>query len=382
MGRSRLPFVYFRQGSPDFYYFKSMNKKRVLLHVVFWLLLYCIGLYNELYLSISFSLHPSAGLFLQSVAAVFILLLVKLSATYYILYSLIPRWIRQPGRFALYLEAAVIIFSATFCLRIALHTVIWPLIYREPAPAFTLLQLTARYFYSLLDLLQVAGIASAIKLFRLRLRAIEHEKKLVQEKLRSEILHLKAQLNPHFLFNAINSIYALARSRSELTADAVMRLSKILRYVLYDTEQKTIPVAEELKTIRDYIELQQLRFGKRLTVRLEEDLDDARSAIAPMLLLPLVENAYKHGSEEGGTIHIKATLKKARFSFVITNPVGDTAFRKNGEEGIGLANIKRQLELMYRSFKLDTGAQEQLFKVELNIDLAAYAGIELFDHRG
>lgn len=358
-----------------------MNKKRIFLHSLFWLLLFSIGLYNDLYLSASFSQHPSLELFLQSVAALFILLLIKMAATYYILYSLIPRWIRQPWRFMLYLEAAGLLLLATFCLRVAMHALVWPHIYQETAPAFTFMQLAARYFYSLLDLLQVTGIASAIKLFKLRISAVENEKRLVQEKLRSEILHLKAQLNPHFLFNAINTIYALARSQSIVTADAVMRLSKILRYVLYETEQKTISLQDELKIISDYIELQQLRFGNRLTINMELELDKPHANIAPMLLLPLVENAYKHGSEEGGTILVKTQLQKNHFSFIITNPVSEEGFKNNQEEGIGLANIRRQLELMYRNFSLETGAKEHVFKVELTIDLAAYAGFELFDHR-
>ena len=358
-----------------------MNKKRVLLHFLFWLLLYGIGLYNELYLSVSFSQHPSPELFLQSVTALFILLLVKMGATYYILYALIPRWIRQPAGISLYLEAAGVLLLATCCLRILMYTIVWPRIYNETSPEFTGLQLTARYFYSLLDLLQVAGIAAAIKLFKLRISAVKNEKMLVQEKLRSEMLHLKAQLNPHFLFNAINSIYALARTQSPVTADAVMRLSKILRYVLYDTAQSRISLQEELKVIEDYVELQQLRFGKRLTIQFEKEADDPMAVIAPMLLLPLVENAYKHGSEEGGAIRVKSLLKKNRFFFTITNPVGEPAFKKKGEEGIGLVNIRRQLELMYRDFSLETDVENHTFKVELKLDLAGYAGFELFDHR-
>jgi two-component system LytT family sensor kinase len=358
-----------------------MNKKRLLLHMVFWLGQYSISLYNELYLSVSFSLHPTLELLVQAMAAVFFLLLVKMAAAYYILYALIPRWIKHPAKILLYLEGAGIILLAALCLRMTMHFVIWPWIYEETGPVLTMLQITARFFYSLLDLLQVVGLASAIRLFKLRIHAIKHEKILVQEKLRSEMLHLKAQLNPHFLFNAINSIYSLARAQSPATPDAVMQLSKILRYVLYETEQKTIALSEELSTIQDYIELQQLRFGRRLSLQLEKEIDDATAPIAPMLLLPLVENAYKHGSEEGGIIRLKVVLQNQQFSFTISNPTGKASFKNKGEEGIGLPNIKRRLELTYRHFSLETSTKENTFKAELKIDLAGYAGLELFDHR-
>jgi len=358
-----------------------MNKKRLALHALFWLVQYSVNLYNELYLSVSFSLHPTTELLIQSVAAVFFLLLVKMAAAYYILYALIPRWVKHPGRILPYLEATGIILLAALCLRLIMHLVIWPWIYDEAVPVLKPLQVAARFFYSLLDLLQVVGLASAIRLFRLRIHAMEHEKILVQEKLRSEMLHLRAQLNPHFLFNAINSIYSLARAQSPATPDAVMRLSKILRYVLYETGQKTMPLSEELSILQDYTELQQLRFGRRLSLQVEKEIDDPAAPIAPMLLLPLVENAYKHGSEEGGTISLKIVLQKQQFLFAISNPAGEAPLQNKGEEGIGLPNIKRRLELTYRHFSLETSTKENTFKVELKIDLSGYAGLELFDHR-
>jgi two-component system LytT family sensor kinase len=376
-----LSFIYFIGTRIYFYYFTWMNKKRLALHVLFWLGQYSISLYNELYLSVSFSLHPTLELLVQSVVAVFFLLLIKMAAAYYILYALIPRWIKHPAKIPLYLEGAGIILLAALCLRITMHYIVWPWIYEEAGPVLTPLQITARFFYSLLDLLQVAGLASAIRLFKLRIHAINQEKILVQEKLRSEMLHLKAQLNPHFLFNAINSIYSLARTQSPATPDAVMQLSKILRYLLYETEQKTIALSEELNTLQDYIELQQLRFSGRLSLQLEKEIDDHTAAIAPMLLLPLVENAYKHGSEEGGTIRLRVALQKQQFSFAVSNPTSGIPFKNKGEEGIGLPNIKRRLELTYRHFSLETSTKENTFKAELKIDLAGYAGLELFDHR-
>lgn len=358
-----------------------MNKKRVAFHVLFWLAQYGLSLYTELYLSHSFSRNPSLSLLLQYALAVSVPLIITMAATYYILYLLIPRWIQNYSRKILYLEAIGTLLLATLCVRLAIQHIVWNLIYDEPIPDLSFLQWIARYSYTFLNLLQVVGIAAAIKLFKLRIGAVKNEKALVQEKLQSEMMRLKAQLNPHFLFNAINSIYSLARSQSQHTADALIRLSKMLRYVIYETEQKTILLGEELRVIDDYIQLQQLRFGRRLRISTEKHLDDTSALIAPMLLLPLVENAYKHGSEEGGEITVVIHLKQNQFSFTIVNPVAANDSKKINQNGIGLGNIKRQLELMYRDFLLETELKENTFKATLKINLVSYAGFELFDHR-
>jgi len=359
-----------------------VKQKRFIWHIIFWLTQYSISLYNELYLSASFTAHPSLILFLQTALALFLLLLVKIGAVYYTLYSLIPRWIKNPGRILIYVESVSVILLGALLLRIFTQVIIWKLIYNEDArPQIGLLQLAARYFYSMLDLLQVVGLASAIKLFKLRINAIKNEKQLVQEKLRSELLHLKSQVNPHFLFNALNSIYSLARAQSLLAPDAIIRLSKILRYMLYEAGEKTIPLREELRIINDYMELQHLRFGTRLHAELLKNTDDESVSITPLLLLPLVENAFKHGGDTGGVIKIDLSLRNKRLHFKITNPLSETVFKAKGEEGIGLANIKRQLELLYRDFSLETSAEENTFRVDLKLDLETYAGFELFDRR-
>lgn len=357
-----------------------MKRKRIFLHGIFWLAQFSVSLYNELYTSASFSRQPSLELFLQTATAVLLLLLVKMAVAYYVLYTLIPKWIKAPARLFVYAETLLLLFVATLVMRFLTQIVVWRLIFGEGTIELSFQQTAARYFYSLLDLLQVVGIASAIKLFKLRMQAMQKEKVLVQEKLRSEILHLKSQVNPHFLFNTLNSIYSLSRAGSALAPDAIMRLSKILRYMLYETSQKTVSVLEELKIIDDYIELQQLRFGQRLKVVLHKELDASPSGITPLLLLPLVENAFKHGSE-GGTIAITLEVRNSQLFFEVTNPLAGSTFRPQDEEGIGLVNIARQLELLYRNFSLKTGEKEGNFMVTLNIDLSTYAGFELFDSR-
>ncbi len=357
-----------------------MKYRRLLLHVLFWLVQYSISLYNELYLSASFSRHPSALLFLQAAASVGLVLLIKLAVTYYVLYRLVGRWISQAGKPALYIETVMVILLAVAGVRLLMQHVIWPLIYEESRPVLSGLQIIARYLYSLLDLMQVLGIAAAIKLFKLRLAAVKQQQQLKREKLRAELLHLKGQVNPHFLFNTLNSIFSLARAQSPAAPEAILQLSKILRFMLYETGQDTILLSEELAIIEDYIELQQLRYSRRLTARFEKNTDDAEARVAPLLLLPLVENAFKHGSVEGGIIDIRVSLKANALWLEIKNPMGQAPLKMKGEgESIGLANIRRQLELQYRQFSLQTTRLGNIFKTSLNIQLAPHAGNKLFD---
>jgi LytS/YehU family sensor histidine kinase len=246
------------------------------------------------------------------------------------------------------------------------------------------MQLIARFFYSLLDLLQVIGIAATIKLFRLRMSAMKKENVLVQEKLQSEMLHLKSQINPHFLFNTLNSIYSLTRVQSPDAPDAVMRLSKILRYMLYETKKKTIAIEDELKMIRDYISLQQLRFGKKAAVNIMTDMDNYSEQVTPLLMLPLVENAFKHGmgsTSTVSTIDVSIRLARKQLQFIIKNQFTSSSIKPEQDEGIGLSNIQRQLELLYREYSFTFGKEENDFIVTLDINLTSYAGFELFDSR-
>jgi LytS/YehU family sensor histidine kinase len=262
-----------------------------------------------------------------------------------------------------------------------IQQVIWKHVYHETQQVPPV-QIIARFFYSLLDLLQVVAIAAAIKLFRLRIDALKNEKILVQEKLQSEMLHLKSQINPHFLFNSLNSIYSLTRSRSDVAPETVMRLSKILRYMLYETASKTASIEDELKIIDDYIELQKLRFSSTIIVKSTKSIDSNSSQIAPLLLLPLIENAFKHSSSNGvSQIDFKIELVKNQLSVRIKNPVGAPSVKLNGEEGIGLQNIQRQLELLYRDYSFHHSIEENIFVADLQINLSSYAGYELFDSR-
>ncbi|MBL7911828.1 MAG: histidine kinase [Bacteroidia bacterium] len=361
-----------------------LKQKRILLHVGFWLIYFSVIIFNELYLSSSFLADPSSTWITKAILSQLLLLVVKIAAVYYVIYSLIPRWIKVGKKINLAIEGTLVFCFFVLTYRAMMHFIIWPYIYEEPGKIHAL-SMVARYLYSLLDILQVVGIAAAVKLFRLRIAAIKNEKLLQQEKFTSELLHLKAQINPHFLFNSLNSIFSLSRLQSDKTPDMVLKLSNILRYMLYESEKKMASIEDELKIINDYIDLQLMRYGDKVKVIKEITMKDASVQITPLIILPLVENCFKHGisgSEEVSVINFKLSLDKDVLTVQTKNILSKESVVLEKKEGIGLVNIKRQLELLYRDYSLNYFEKENYFIVDLKIKLASYAGSELFDSRG
>jgi sensor histidine kinase YesM len=354
-------------------------RSKALRHILFWLVFFGISLYNDLYLSVSFTLHPSLELVVQTACSLALLYIVKITVVYLFLYRLIPHWVDARSKRIYYIQGIALLLVGALLIRLATQQVIWRFTYDGELPKLAGKQLIARYFYSLLDLLQITAIAIAIKLFRMRVRAIEKEKKLVKEKLEAEMQHLRSQTNPHFLFNTLNSIFSLSRSKSEQTSDAVLKLSKILRYMLYETSHATKTIQDELNVVNDYVQLQELRFGDRIRLEIKKDIDDVNEPIAPLLLLPLIENAYKHSNQAEALIRVELKLERSQLRLQVENPVAGISVPDDSQQGIGIGNIRRQLELLYRDFNFTHVEKNGIFIVTLEIDLSSYAKTELFD---
>jgi LytS/YehU family sensor histidine kinase len=209
----------------------------------------------------------------------------------------------------------------------------------------------------------------------------QESQQLQIEKQAAELNYLRSQTNPHFLFNTLNNIYSLSRDKSDLAPESILRLSKILRFMLYETGGKYITIDQELKIMSDYISLEQLRYDETLRVTLNHDVEDMKQAIPPLLLIPLVENAFKHGvSETRGLsfVDIHLSVNKRQLEFNIRNSTGVNLETRmvpgqNGiKESIGLANLRRQLELLYKEFNLSVLQGPADFTVILKINLASH----------
>ncbi|NQX82300.1 MAG: histidine kinase [Flavobacteriaceae bacterium] len=211
--------------------------------------------------------------------------------------------------------------------------------------------------------------------FFLRRNMIIERENIEKEKLQKELElnYLKEQVNPHFLFNALNSIYSLARQQSLETPDLVMQLSELMRYQLESSRKDTVLLKEELEFIENYLLLEEKRLSKRCTVEFLIGGDLLHLRIAPMLLIPFVENAIKHGAQstnEQSKIDISASVKNTTLHFCVVNskpPMVSPSKRK----GLGLENVKRRLNLLYtNSHLLEIDDKENIYDLNLSIDLS------------
>ena len=199
----------------------------------------------------------------------------------------------------------------------------------------------------------------------------ERQHQLKQTKLmlankQTELSFLRSQVNPHFLFNSLNNIYSLVYHQSDQSLTAIAKLSDLLRYMLYDTNEK-VPLQKELDYIEKYMELQQMRFESALPASMEITGNPGKASIPPLLLIPFVENAFKHGDTKNGNhIHIKLHVDDECIRFSISNTIGH--HQKDAGGGIGLENVQRRLELLYPGrHTLQVQKTKDIFEVQLEI---------------
>jgi LytS/YehU family sensor histidine kinase len=195
------------------------------------------------------------------------------------------------------------------------------------------------------------------------------------EKQEAELNYLKSQTNPHFLFNTLNNIYSLALDKSDLAPESILRLSKILRFMLYETGGAYIAIEQELKIITDYIALEKLRYDDSLHINFNHDIEDMKQALPPLLLIPLVENAFKHGVSETRAhpfVDIHLSVKNRLLIFIVKNSTEKIIDEQSVKENIGLSNLRRQLELLYTDFNLSLEQGESVFTTNLKINLASH----------
>ena len=195
---------------------------------------------------------------------------------------------------------------------------------------------------------------------------------ILAEKWKVELNYLKSQVNPHFLFNNLNNIYAITKRNNDTEAsEAIARLSSLTRFMLYDSSSKYIPIAKEIKYIQDYIEMQQLRFAdEEVIINLNQEGDMEHTNISPLLLIPFVENAFKYGVKihQNSIIKIEIIVRNGSLFFKVRNKIQQ---KKNNHvySGIGISNVKKRLELVYaNNFELNINNDKTCFEVQLRID--------------
>jgi len=202
----------------------------------------------------------------------------------------------------------------------------------------------------------------------------EQRKELKNEKLDAELKFLKSQVNPHFLFNTLNNLYSLAYSQSPKTTEVISRLSQMMRYMVYDSNHDLVPLEKEIDYMQNYISLEKLRMNEVIPITFEIEGDPIQKKIAPLLLIPFLENAFKHGvsnSNPNSWVKAKLNTQGQHLHFEVTNSrLNHQGTAGATNSGIGLENVKKRLELKYQGlYHLKIDASDTQFSAILDIQL-------------
>lgn len=239
-----------------------------------------------------------------------------------------------------------------------------------PAIADTIPFINRTYLF---NLPVVAGIATMIKLIKRWLLKQQETEQMTREKTKAELQLLKAQVHPHFLFNTLNNIYFFTLNTSPKAPEMIRKLTSLLQYILNECNQPLVPVEKEIKLLQDYIDLEIIRYGEQLQITTEMNGDYQNKMIAPLLLIPFVENSFKHGASKmivNPTIKLRISCEKNELLFFITNsqPVVSVPISSNG--GIGIKNVKKRLQLLYPgTHELNIVAEKESFTIFLKIKI-------------
>lgn len=196
------------------------------------------------------------------------------------------------------------------------------------------------------------------------------QRDLENQRLSAELAFLKSQINPHFLFNSLNSIYSLAYQKSDTTPEAILKLSEIMRYMLYESNDQKVDLAKELQYLQNYIDLQKIRFGSKAFVDFKITGEVGNQKIVPLLLIAFIENAFKHGvaNDPSAPIRLLINLDGTHLYFYMENRKHMN--NRDIEGGVGLQNVKRRLELLYPyKYKLDIQDKPNIYTCELSLVL-------------
>ena len=275
----------------------------------------------------------------------FIMITVKIPYAYFVIYYLIPKYLPEKR----YLPLTVGTVGGAVLGILLILEINESLPFSMDGQPTKLLSM--KTFYRVMDLIYGISLIVLIKMLQQYSKHRSQNAQLKEEKTNAELQILKNQLQPHFLFNTLNNIYGMVLSGNREAADSVLRLSDMMSYMLYDCRGELVALDKELAFIKNYIELEKLRYGNRLELSLEVAGSVKGKMVSPLLLLPFVENAFKHGasaSEKCAWIRINLQSTDDALVFLIENSLPETAAPQPGlKSGIGLANVRKRLELLF-----------------------------------
>jgi len=336
---------------------------QIILHILFW---------GVVLLFFTYFFGVGSKNYEETLTFSLFLLPITIATTYVSIYKLIPDYLvtKRYFRFVLYSVYTIIISGYLIMV-----SVFFSLIYVSNFKYADMNPLTRNIILITTAVYIVVVLVSAFKLLKLNLNHAEKTKALEtkildsQLKLKEQELHyLKMQIHPHFLFNTLNTMYGFALKKADETPEMILKLSNLLDYLLYQVDKPFVLLADEIDHIKDYIALEKMRFNNTLDITFNSEGINETTKIAPMLLLPFIENSFKHGSIKNGVLKIDIALATTpeNILFSINNT---SAISENANKGIGLQNIKKRLDLLYKNkYDLAIDTSENQFKVALKLN--------------
>jgi hypothetical protein len=322
---------------------KVLKNKYGLIHVLIWSILLLLP-YIVSTSANDYKIGPIPGLFFTISG------LIHMGIFYSNAFFFYPRLI---NKWWLYIPTAILLLMCSFWLKYHILASWFPDVLKD---------VTAyKFIFG-----PSVGIFVISIIYRRVLNKIRYEKAQEQkrtEQLSTELKFLRSQISPHFLFNVLTNLVSLARKKSDQLESSLIMLSDLMRYMLYDTQGKKVPLTKEIEYLQSYIELQKLRFGSEVAINTVIELE-GNYTIEPMLLIPFVENAFKHGVEQ---INIQLSVKNGQLTFDVTNRF-DHENEKDENSGIGLTNVRSRLDLLYKDkHTLLIREDDNLFHVTLTL---------------
>lgn len=296
---------------------------------------------------------------------------LKLFLVYTLIYFLIPRYLLNKHYLEFMVWLVVLVIFAAFARRVTDIYLTYPIsmLYFDKADFWDL----GTAFRNLVFVYPVVGLGTAIYLMSHWIKDYQMRTQLQQEKLQAELKYLKAQVHPHFLFNTINNIYSLSLDQSPKTSQALLELSDLLSYMLYECNVERISLKKEIDLIENYINLESLRYSDRLEIQFQVEGNLNNAKVAPLILLPFVDNCFKHGAGDSIAecfVHFHLKVKNQRMHLELKNSVAEITTGSDGKSGIGLVNVKKRLEREYpEQYQLSIKQTEEAYEVKLILEL-------------
>ena len=348
--------------------FSKQQPTRYYRHIAFWLLRYLFMFQNIACSMYFFRNTPLSNCLSTAATFSLYLILEEIIFTYLIVYWLIPKFFKS-NKFIFI--TGLIFLSALLVIAESPVYIYWFMLQDLPKYSFVLIWECVMIITTMSH--GICGLFIACRFFKNYYLRMEERESLIAETTHAEMQLLKAQVHPHFLFNTLNNIYSFALQKSPQAGGLVLKLSDTLKYMINDCDVPFVSLEKELKLINDYIGLEKVRYGDRLDMKVDIEGDYKNKLIVPLLLIPFVENCFKHGSSKmlkQPWIKLKIVVNENDFLLDLRNNKPREAFSTNGKNGIGLKNVQKRLQLLYpQQHQLTIQQTEDEFLVQLKIPL-------------